>query len=180
MLTKVIEQIEELRKDAKLSKDRHFAAAERKLAYHKLCGWVVMILEIFIVVILIDVLVTHPELTWLKIIALLAAALAGSLSATQNFFDFQKTSSGHRSIANRYLEISKRCKRLLGQHDDLQMDAAVLWDEFRKIDAEYDNLNREAEAFATAKADYEQALSKSKLSLVDTTQPELLASSNEP
>lgn len=180
MSAKVIGQIEELRKDAKLSKDRHFAAAERKLAYHKLCGWVVMILEIVIVVILIDVLATHPEMTKLKIMALVAAALAGSLSATQNFFDFQKASSGHRSIANRYLEISKKCKRLLGQHDDLHLDATVLWEEFKRIDGEYDSLNREAEAFATAKSDYKRALVKSKLSLVDTTQPELLASPNEP
>jgi hypothetical protein len=178
MSARVLAQIEELRKDAKLSKDRHFAAAERKLAYHKICGWIVLVLEILIVVILIDVLVTHPEITWLKIIALLAAALVGSLSATQNFFDFQKVSDGHRSIANRYLEISKRCKRLLGQQDDLRMDAAVLWEELRKIDFEYDSLNREAEAFATAKSDYHRALDKSKQSLLDITQSGLPTSTD--
>lgn len=179
MSERVLEQIEELRKDAKLSKDRHFAAAERKLVYHKLCGWAVLVLEIIIVVILIDVLVSHPELTWLKIIALLAAAVAGSLSATQNFFDFHKVSSGHRDVANRYLEISKRCKRLLGRHADLRISATELWEEFKKIDADYDTLNRESEAFPTAKADYKQALDKSRLSLVDTTRIGLPAAPDE-
>jgi hypothetical protein len=156
--TRVVGQLQELHDNAKLSKYRHFAAAERKLFYHRFCGWGVILIEIAIVLILLDALATHPDLAWLKIIAIFAAALATALSATQNYFDFQRVSVGHRNIANRYLEISIRCKRLLGQREDLDLSLAELWDALRALDVEYDTLNRDAEAFPTAKPDYDKAL----------------------
>lgn len=160
--TKVVEQLQELHDNAKLSKYRHFAAADRKLRYHRLCGWGVILIEIAIVLILLDVLAAHPDLAWLKVIAIFAAALATALSATQNYFDFHKVSIGHRNIANRYLEISKKCKRLLGQHEDLNVGSAELWDALKGLDGEYDTLNRDAEAFPTGTPDYNKALEEAK------------------
>jgi hypothetical protein len=110
----------------------------------------------------LDVLASHPDLTWLKVIAIFAAALATALSATQNYFDFHKVSIGHRNIANRYLEISKKCKRLLGQHEDLNVSPAELWNALKALDVEYDTLNRDAEGFPTAKPDYDKAIEEAK------------------
>ena len=160
--SKVVEQLQELHDNAKLSKYRHFAAAERKLLYHRLCGWGVILIEIAIVLILLDVLAAHPSLTWLKVVAIFAAAIATALSATQNYFDFHKVSVGHRNVANRYLEISKKCKRLLGQREDLHVSPTELWDALKAMDVEYDTLNRDAEAFPTARADYDQALQEAR------------------
>ena len=158
--TSVMGQLQELHDNAKLSKYRHFAAAERKLFYHSVCGWGVILIEIAIVIILLDILAAHPNLAWLKVMAIFGAAFATALSATQHYFDFHKVSSGHRNVANRYLEISKKCKRLIGQTADLGLTTNQLWDALKALDVDYDTLNRDAEAFPTAKSDYERALER--------------------
>lgn len=46
--------IEELRIDAKLGKGKHFAASDRKLLWHRLCGIPVALANLFVGIVLLN------------------------------------------------------------------------------------------------------------------------------
>lgn len=157
MSGKVAEQLEELRQDAKLSKDRHFSAASRKLRYHLLYGVPVIIFNIFMATVLVYFLAKSPADQLLNVTAIGVAFAAATLSGIQTFFNFHKTAEGHRSIANRYLEVSHKCKRVLGQFADSQISLTDLWAELYEIEDTYHKINRDAEAFPTSNGDFRRA-----------------------
>ena len=49
-----IEALNELREDARLCKNRHFSAGDRKLKYHVYCGIPVMVMTIFTGTVLVN------------------------------------------------------------------------------------------------------------------------------
>lgn len=153
----VIRQIEELRTDARSCKNRHFAAAERNLRYHKVATFVALALELIVTVILFDALREYPTSLWLRQLVAFSSLLAVFLIAIQTKFGLDKHAEGHRNIANRYVEISHKCKRLLGRHHDLALTANELWYEFQNIDSEYNLINRDADKFVPSRSDDKKA-----------------------
>ena len=150
-----IELIDELRTDAKLGKSKHFNASRRKISFHNCIGIPVIVINIFIGTVIVALL--SDENKNLAIISAILAFVAASLSALQTFFNFHKSAEGHSSVGNRYLKISRNCKKLLRKHQDIPFSSDALWAEVEEIQNEYLEINIEAEAFPTTNSDLKKA-----------------------
>jgi hypothetical protein len=181
--------IDELRRDAKIGKDKHFCASERTLAWHRYVGIPSILVNLALAASLSiekgkdkerslteqelkqiefelkereqedtagPIALQESEVSFLPLYVFLGF-LAASLGGIQTFFNFQKRSEGHRGIGNRYLHVSRRCKRLLVMHHDLPFDGPALWKEYDEIYADYKQINTEAEAFPTNRRDLARA-----------------------
>ena len=100
---------------------------------------------------------------WATVLAIILAFVSATLSGLQTFFNFHKSAEGHRSAANRYQEIARRCKHLIQQHQDMDLAADQAWEQLEELRQEYAKINEEAEAFTTNNGDFEKA--REKLSL---------------
>ena len=78
--------LEALRQRAKLSKDRHFAAAERKAHYQTWIGLPVILINVFVGVVLVKYLQSGDPPFWASSMAVGLAFFGASLSAIQTFF----------------------------------------------------------------------------------------------
>lgn len=158
----VLRQIEELRQDAKGSKYRHFAASERYLRYHNICGTVTLLLEIVVAGVLLYALVEIPESKLLRLLVAVVALMVIFLTGFQTRFGFDQRSGRHRTVANRYLATSLKCKRLLGQGTDLGLTPDDLWAAFDSQRDEYMLINQESDECPTSRADDRKALNNLK------------------
>ncbi|EKO5201141.1 SLATT domain-containing protein, partial [Vibrio vulnificus] len=95
----------------------------------------------------------------IAILSTILAFGAASMSALQTFFNFHKAAEGHSQVGNRYLKISRNCKKLLRKHQDIPFTADKLWEEVEVIQNEYLEINVEAEAFPTSDRDLKRAKS---------------------
>ncbi|WP_148714523.1 SLATT domain-containing protein [Chitinolyticbacter meiyuanensis] len=171
--------LEELRRDARICKGRHFAAADRKLTLHRWCGVPVILANLFVGIVLVNLQGGNINLSGeldpaslalggravdaLSLISTLLAFCAASLSAVQTFFNFHKTAEGHRAIGNRYIDIARRAKNLLQKQADLPEDVGALWENYTALYEEYRRINVEAEAFPTSHRDLQLALAAPEL-----------------
>lgn len=184
--------IEELRLDSKIGKSKHFAASDRKMLWHRVFGIPVIVANLFVGIVLVNLQSTSgakespiasttasasaPTLSgnaanspflandYLSLFSILLAFGAASLSGVQTFFNFHKASEGHRSIGNRYVHVSRQCKALQQRHRDIPFSAEEFWKEYEKIYSEYNQINTEAEAFPTSKADLKTAKGAAEIS----------------
>lgn len=152
-----IKLIDELRTDAKLGKSKHFNASRRKIGLHNWVGIPVILINVFIGTVIVALLSDGNGNKNLAIFSAILAFGAASLSAMQTFFNFHKAAEGHSSVGNRYLKISRNCKRLLRKHQDIPFTSADLWLEAETIQNEYLEINIEAEAFPTSDKDLNSA-----------------------
>jgi len=163
-----IKALTELHLDAKLSKHRHFAAADRKLRYHYLVGVPAIVVNVFVGTILAFFMKDPAAHSWPWVppLSSVFSFAAATLAALQTFFNFHKSAEGHRTAGNRYLEISRRSRGLVARHADVPFPADQLWKEHEKLLAHYLKVCQEAEAFATAPADFQMALRMSTAPVV--------------
>ena len=66
-------------------------------------------------------------------------------------------------MANRYLNISSRAELYLLRHQDRSNSINELWERITELQAEYHQVNEDAEAFPTNTADLRQARRKTSL-----------------
>ena len=151
--------LEELRLDSKIGKSKHFSASDRQKKYHNLIGIPAICFNIFIGTVLIAFLTSEYNNTILSIVAACLSFLSAVLGAVQTFFNFSKNSEGHRSIGNRYLEVSRNCKMLIMKHEDKPFTSEDLWGEVINLQKVYLLINQEAEAFPTSEKDLKKARS---------------------
>lgn len=184
--------IEELRVDSKIGKSKHFAASDRKLLWHRLCGVPVILANLFVGIVLVSVQGTNgtpisvtpqeqlasavtkkedaakaaPFLAseGLSLLSIFLAFGAASLSGVQTFFNFHKASEGHRAIGNRYVHVSRQCKSLQQKHRDIPFSAENIWIEYSKLYDEYHQINTEAESFPTSPGDLKKAKGATEIS----------------
>jgi hypothetical protein len=152
-----IQLIDELRSDAKLGKSKHFNASRRKIGLHNLVGIPVILINVFIGTVIVSMLSDGTGNKWVAIGSTVLAFAAASLSAVQTFFNFHKMAEGHSSVGNRYLKVSRNCKKLLRKHQDIPYSPEQLWSEAELIQNEYLEINVEAEAFPTVDRDLKKA-----------------------
>ena len=152
-----IQLIDELRTDAKLGKGKHFNASRRKINLHNWVGIPVILINVFIGTVIISLLLDGNENKNFAILSTILAFTAASLSTMQTFFNFHKAAEGHSSVGNRYLKISRNCKKLLRKHQDIPFSPENLWLETETIQNEYLEINIEAEAFPTSNKDLQSA-----------------------
>jgi hypothetical protein len=159
----VVQALEHLRTKCKLNKDRHFAAAVRNNFLQTWIGLPVILINVLIGTVLVQYTQNeHPPL-WASVVATVCAFAAASLSGVQTFFKFNKMEEGHRSVANRYLKVQGACENVLLKMADGQLSVKGSWDHVERLTAEYDQINVDAEAFPTTKADFAKARKKDSL-----------------
>lgn len=178
--------IDELRTDAKFGKRKHFAAGDRKLLWHRLCGVPVILINLFVGIVLLNLqdqitsaaLKSAPSTIvvaskghetgalraflssdTLALLSIILAFSAASLSAVQTFFNFYKSFEGHRAIGNRYAHLSRQCKALKQKHLDIPFNAEALWKRCEELIAEYNQINIDGEVYPTSAGDLKKACS---------------------
>lgn len=161
--------LNELREDSRLCKNRHFSAADRKQLYHVYCGLPVMIMTVLTGTVLVNILKSDSPPQWATTTATVLAFLSATLSGLQTFFNFHRAAEGHRSVANRYQEIGRRCKHLIQKDSDKEIDHDEIWATIETIRQDYAKINVEAEAFTTNDRDFANA--KRKLSITPFQAP---------
>ena len=164
-----LQAIESLRQRSKLSKDRHFAAAERKSHLHAWIGLPTVLINVFVGIVIGNVLQADKPPAWAPIAAVSLSFVAAALSAVLTFFNFARMAESHRAVANRYLCISTACEHLVLENGDQPIKTATLWEKVRELQAVYHEINEDAEAFPTTLGDLKRA--KSKHSLVPFVSP---------
>jgi hypothetical protein len=91
-----------------------------------------------------------------------AAAFAGLigavLGAVQTFFNFQKISESHRTVANQYLGIQRDCEQLIASYCDGLIALQPLAEKLSELSLRYQEVNKAAEALRTNERDYAYAL----------------------
>ncbi|WP_255991630.1 SLATT domain-containing protein [Chitinolyticbacter albus] len=156
-LNGAISLFDELRTDAKLGKSKHFNASRRKMGLHNWVGIPVVLINVFIGTVIVALLSDGAANKWVSIGSAILAFAAASLSALQTFFNFHKAAEGHSSVGNRYLGISRQCKKIIRKHEDIPYSAEDLWKEAEIIQSKYLAINTEAEAFPTNDNDLNKA-----------------------
>lgn len=166
--------IDELRSDAKLGKSKHFNASRRKLQWHNTLGIPVIVINVFIGTVIVALMSGDASNTPLSIVSAILAFLAACLSALQTFFNFQRAAEGHSAIGNRYLNISRQCKKVIRKNQDIPFGPEKIWKKAGSIQERYLSINEAAEAFPTNDRDLKKAKS-----VVEVTPFKIDASSNK-
>ena len=149
--------LDELRRNCYLGKHRHFLASSRTNKFHIWFGLPGIIISVvlgstFFVLISKEIPV---EAKWAAAFAGLVAAVLGAI---QTFFNFQKISESHRTIANQYLGIQRDCEQLIARYCDELLPLADLAESLSDLNARYCEVAKSAESLRTNKDDYARAL----------------------
>ena len=157
----VLTLVERLRENAQLGKHGHFYASLRGRNLHVLCGVPAVVINLLLGSVFFTLLQAElPD--WGKWLAALLALLAAALGGIQTFFDFKKTSAGHREVGNDYLGLARECERLLALHADGLLNLEALASELPRLNAEYADINERAESFIVSTREYDLARARLK------------------
>lgn len=158
---KISDEVEKLRVDARFGKDKHFSAADRLRIYHYWLGLPV----IFIGVFLGSAVFTQVELLpnpWQEAFGAFLAFLSALLASLQTFVNPKEMEKGHRAIANRYLDISRKCRLLLAKSNEQLILLEDVSEAYEGLLSSYNETNIEAEAFPISKNDFQNAVKQSE------------------
>ncbi|PWJ40998.1 SLATT domain-containing protein [Sediminitomix flava] len=145
--------------DAKISKDKHFTAAERKSSYNKKLGVSVILINVLIGSTLIEY---FPEGFGKQLFISAISFFAASFAAIQTFFNFSKDVENHRKIGNGYLEVVREIDRLIASFYDGLTSEKSIQNSHDKLIQKYFKINKEAEVCPNAPSDYQKAFKKNK------------------
>jgi hypothetical protein len=156
-----LEVLDSLRKNSYLGKHRHFSASSRTNRLHIWFGMPGVIISVvlgstFFVLISKEIPV---EAKWAAAFAGLVGAVLG---AVQTFFNFQKISESHRTVANQYLGIQRDCEQLIASYCDRLIALQPLAEKLSELNLRYQEVNKAAEALRTNERDYAYALQNLK------------------
>lgn len=150
------ETLKRLKVDCLYGKKKHFNAADRKEQYHFWIGVPLTVINILTATVLFYVL-TDGQTSWIKYIPLALAFVASFLSGFQTYFNFNKQIEGHKRVGNRYLALYKKADRLEGYISSNRIPENEIIRSLEKVAEEADDINKEAEQFATSQKDYNKA-----------------------
>jgi hypothetical protein len=152
-----LQVIDTLKMHCFLGKHRHFAASARTNQLHIWFGLPAVLLSV-VLGSTFFVLLTKEIPAEAKWAGAFGSLLAAMLTAMQTFFNFQKTSESHRTVANQYLSIQRECERLIASFHDGLVDLQALSAQLGDIQGRYEEVTKAAEGLRTNKADYAEAL----------------------
>lgn len=156
----ILKELEELRVDARMGKDKHFAAANRTKSLNVLFGLPVVLVNLLLGSLFFTaLLVAEVRNTVGPVLAFFAAALG----AVHTFFNFHRSTEAHRAVGNRYIDVSRRCRTLIRGHQDGLIERGEVWDQLNELQETYSEINKEAEAFPTNSRDFRKAIEKKEL-----------------
>ena len=147
------EIINQIKVDSIYGKKKHFNASQRKKKYHKRIGIAIIAISVFEGSALCSVLLTKNEI--IIVFLLFLSFLVVLLGSIQTFFKFNIESQGHEEMANLYLVLSKRCKKLTSFIDNNLIDKNKIVNNVNEIEEEINKINNLASKYPTNKKDYE-------------------------
>lgn len=171
-LQETIKQIKKLHVDAIYEKKKHFNAANRKNKYHLHLGCPAILINIILGSALFFVF-TEQWPTLIKWAGGLLCLLAAILVGLATFLNPKRIAQGHHHIANRYLNIAKKCDRLIAYHRDGVLCKEEVIARLEEIAQEYTNVTNDANAFPTSEKDYQRAKKGIEEGEEDYTEEEL-------
>lgn len=150
----ISDEIEKLRLDARFGKSKHFSAADRVRRYHYWLGLPVIAISIFLGSVFFS---EFLQAEFQKIIGAFLAFLSALLVALQTFLNPYEREKGHRSIGDRYLEISRNCRLLSAKLVDQLVTVEDACGQYEALLAAYNATNIEAQSFPVNKKDFKAA-----------------------
>lgn len=145
--------IKQIKVDAIYGKKKHFNASNRKKKYHYRIGIAIIVISVFEGSALCKILSTKDE-NFIIFLSILSFILA-FLGAIQTFFKFNTEAQGHEKVANQYLSLSKKCKKINGFIEDNLIDKNQVINYVNEIEMEINKINSIASKYSTNKNDYE-------------------------
>lgn len=124
----VFAQLKKLGNDARVTKDAHFIAKERKRWWFKFFGIIGIVFNVLVATGVLDLIPGQPAI-YIKI----AAVFAGAFAAIQTLLNLQKETELHSQAGEAYTQTYRRIILLIAEFEDGQKDAAQMTDEYRQL-----------------------------------------------
>lgn len=153
-MTGIADSIFELKANAKLMKNKHFNAAER---LHRLTYWLGVPVIVISVFLGSSFFTDYLDDSLGKALGAFLGFVSALLVSLQTFMNPKETASGHRSIGNRYIELSRRCSHIEAKLNDGLLDLASANAEYETLLSQYFAVNEDAEKLPTNRKDYSHA-----------------------
>jgi len=152
-----VEAFVALRRNCHVLEYTHFSAADRTNTLNLWLGAPAVLISVvlgstFFVLLTKEI---PAEAKWAGAIGALVVAVLGSL---QTFFNFQKTSESHRTVANRYLNIARDSELLIASYYDGLIPLSAMSERLAELNASYAEVNKAAERVRTSASDYTYGL----------------------
>lgn len=148
--------IKKIRADATLGKKKHFNAAERKEKYNQRIGLGTAIISFCASSSLAYQLITQTYAKY-EYLSLLAVLIVTVLSWVQIYFNWQKEAYAHRRVANKYLELAKKCTKTLSYIEDGFMTSESMVREVDILSGALSEINKDGGSHPTNNKDYQLA-----------------------
>lgn len=151
-----IKLIEKIRADATIGKKKHFNAADRKEKYSQIIGLLIAIISLFASSALFYSIV-QTKTAYGEIVSFALVLLTMILSWFQIYFNWQREAYGHRRVANKYLELAKKCTKILSYIEDDIMPSEGIMKEVDIISSTISEINKDGDSHPTNNKDYQLA-----------------------
>lgn len=157
-MTGVVDSIFELKANAKFMKNKHFNAAER---LYRLTYWFGVPVIVVSVVLGSSFFTDYLDSSIGKTLGAFLGFVSALLVSLQTFMNPKETASGHRTVGNKYIEVSRRCSHIEAKLSDQLLDLESANAEYESLLGQYFAVNAEAEKLPTNRKDhrYAEALS---------------------
>jgi hypothetical protein len=148
-------ELANLEVDAKVGRDRHFIAANRKEFKKNFFGLISVIGTALIASNAFTELLSdsHYKTLYVSVISL----LVGLSTATLGFLGLEKQIVHHRMVGNLYVEVARKTRHLINKVA-ANSDEKTIEDEFKKLLIDYFNVNHESESCPTSKSDLDKSI----------------------
>jgi len=156
---KLTDFITELTLSCKLLKTKHFHAADRKKRFQFFLGVPVIVISVFLGSALFT---QHLEDDVGTIAGSILAFISALLVSMQTFMNPKESENSHRSIANRYVAISRKCSVLTAKINEELVSEKESYQIYESILDEYLLINKDAESLSVTKNDIKAATEKYK------------------
>lgn len=149
----IYKEIRALYHIARVVRTAHFLAAQGDQRMNRILGTGVIVLNIMIFSPLFDLVARTHSAVIIKFLAITAASLAG----IQTLFAFQRDAESHLNAGDAYGNISRRTQILLAEYKDHTKDSQQVSDEFRVLNWEYLQANKDYKGIIPSEREYKKA-----------------------
>ena len=161
--TYFILEIANLEVDAKIGKDRHFAAADRKNKWRLGFGLFSVVGTALIASQAAKDLLSVADFTRTHLTPIMSSVslVVGISTAILGFLGLETQIAQHRVVGNMYIEVARKARRLINQiYEGAELNA--IRTEFEGLLKEYLAANKEGESCPTSKKDSKRSFEQNK------------------
>lgn len=153
-LEHTIKQLTKIKVDALYGKKKHFNAADRKEKFNNRVGTIIIALNVFTGSVFCFLIIFDSGAESAKYIGAFISFVGALLIGIRNYFNLCPQIDGHRTIANRYLGLAKKCDFINATILDGILSEKEIIKKVERVYSEIDEINLDANSFPTNKSDY--------------------------